>query len=468
MNGSYDVLQFDGPERRGDCDVWTAHNDGQSDPSRQVFSCVAVYRGKWIDGVPALGGTRRLPNDDHRAADLQGCRRDGTLDDVAREAVLSEAVGLAEAMFVKNTLLRKAAERWKESGGGTTVSYGWQGGKGVIWAPLGDDAAMEEHRLRCHGRLIDHMNGLYFGSKDQRVAERHLRLIASETEHVVGLQCRRDTGEATSLGVVSGLLEASRRLGLGKEAERPLAGLSVLVVGLGKVGLPLLLGLRQEGVEVAGLDSAKNLQSGSEAGVRRHFDTNVSDGAAVDRRHLDLLLELWGRGRLFTSEDEAMRWGDFQVLSPNGGNIEWLVEQREGLSRAERLAEVAKQRGKLRLVLGAGNDQVPLSSSRSDAREAALSTLAEAGVWFVPDPLVSPGGVIAVSHEPVSLAALKSPVAGSRWERLRVNHDAWEIVRVAVEWFFERYGKLAGEGSLEAPDGGRIWQTFESLVADSG
>jgi glutamate dehydrogenase/leucine dehydrogenase len=62
-----------------------------------------------------------------------------------------------------------------------------------------------------------------------------------------------------------------------------------------------------------------------------------------------------------------------------------------------------------------------MSEEERKERAEALQLLTATGVMFVPDPIVSPGGVIAVSHELLG-----------KWEALNVNQDAANLVDRSV------------------------------------
>jgi len=67
--------------------------------------------------------------------------------------------------------------------------------------------------------------------------------------------------------------------------------------------------------------------------------------------------------------------------------------------------------------------------------------------WIVPDTLVSPGGVIAVSHE------LSPP-----WDSEAVNDDAYRMVQQSVRTLFDWSRKAGGLNSVS------VYQTFEKMI----
>ncbi|HXU29615.1 MAG TPA: hypothetical protein VN851_03470 [Thermoanaerobaculia bacterium] len=424
-------LRFLGPKEISEFHLWEAIDDTSPDPKEHVYSCVALCRLQWNEDWPALGGTRWVPSE---------------TDDPKRwqQEARHQAIELAMAMYKKNAVLRKAAAAL--DGGVSTKIYQWQGGKGVIWTPFG--AELTEHRLRCHGRLIEHLGGRYVGSKDKGVGTTELTVIAEETHHTIGLGCGRDTGEATAFGVLSGLEQAARETGLG-QGEESLAGVSILVIGAGKVGLPLTHFLHERRARVFLFDP--ELSPEAEA-VEGWIARQRKYGAEVDdERHGTTVRDLLQAGRIISPDRErdALLHPEIQVVSPNGGFTEWLSRPGAGSdeSRADLLATNARANGRLRLVLGAGNDQVSATREGDAAREETLKILADAGIQFVPDPLVSPGGVIAVSHE------LAPP-----WDAERVNDDSRRIVKKSVEQVFRVARELGGTDAVT------MYRAFEALV----
>ncbi|HEX4952855.1 MAG TPA: hypothetical protein VF017_05605 [Thermoanaerobaculia bacterium] len=426
-------LTISGPQRLGDFELWEAVDDSSPDPRDHVYSCVALCLRQWSPEWPALGGTRWVQSETDEPERW-------------RQESRHQALELAMAMYIKNSLLRKAAAAL--DGEGSNPIYQWQGGKGVIWTPPG--AGLTEHRLRCHGKLIEHLQGRYVGSKDKGVGTEQLRIIAEVTRHTIGLGCGRDTGEATAYGVLSGLEQAALETGLSGSPTDPLADLPVLVIGAGKVGLPLAQLLDERGARVLLFDP--ELAAAATA-VEGWLNRQRAIGAAIDERHGVTLSKLLRAGRILPGEGEvdALLHPEVQVVSPNGGPTEWLSRPAAGssLSRAELLASNARANGLLRLVLGAGNDQVSTTHEGEAARESTLTVLSEAGIEFVPDPLVSPGGVIAVSHE-------RLPV----WDAERVNGDATRIVRKSVEQVFRVARALGGTDAVT------MYRAFEALVEE--
>lgn len=427
-DGDFSSLEFRGPLREDVFDVYEAVDLSSQNPEEHVYSCVALCRKDWNDQWPALGGTRHFNKDRGRAP--------------------HEAIELAMSMYIKNSLLRKSAQSLEEGNG----LFDWQGGKGVIWTPA--NAPLTEHRLRCHGRLIEWIGGQYVGAGDIGVGGPQLEVMAQETSHLIGLGCRRDTGEATAYGVFSGLRQAVREQAdaFGASPDDPLRGLPILVLGAGKVGFPLLKFLHDAGAEVWLFD--EYLKPGAES-VEAWTEDQIRRKAAVGEEHRAILRAIDAAGRILASEREALEHPRVRVVSPNAGMAEWLSRTPSwgagegGQARAERLAANRARNGNLRLILGAGNDQVSTTAAGKNGRDKTLSTLAEAGIELVPDPLVSPGGVISVSHERTE-----------EWSADDVREDALRIVARSVQQLYRESRRLGGTDPVT------MYQAFERLVVD--
>lgn len=422
VSGDFSSLELRGPTRVDDFDIYEAEDRSGADPAEHVYSCVALCRRDWRDEWPALGGTRWFRKD--------------------RAQAPHEAIELAMAMYIKNSLLRKSARSLRDG----YRLFNWQGGKGVIWTPPG--AELTPHRLRCHGRLIDSVGGQYVASGDVGVGAPQIEIMARETRHLIGLGCERDTGEATAYGIFAGLGQAVREQAdeLQADPADPLRGVPVLVFGAGKVGFPLLWMLHEAGAEVWLYDESLAPEARA---VEDWYQGSLRRGAAVGEGHLAALRAVHRAGRIFASEEEALTAPHVRVVSPNAGMAEWLsrVPAWGDRTRAEILAASRAQHGNPRLILGAGNDQVSTTEAGKPGRDATLAVLREAGIHFVPDPLVSPGGVISVSHE-----------RAEEWRAEEVNRDSMRIVRRSVQQLYATSRMLGGTDAVT------MYRAFEKLT----
>jgi glutamate dehydrogenase/leucine dehydrogenase len=416
-------------------EVFDIRDDDTAD-DRQVYSCVAIYRKHWRNDWPALGGTRWL----------QAVGDEIPTPEMARQ----EAASLALAMFMKNNLIRKAelALEHREQ-----LLFGWQGGKGVIWTPWdkGGDAKtnrryLTPRRLMCHGLLIEELRGEYIGSKDAGIGGSELRWMERATNFTIGNGCLADTGEGTALGVHSGMRTTLEVLGKSTGGSQKLKDVPVLICGAGKVGFPLMQFLHEDGAIVSIWEPA--LARTTDADLQTFYEKAEGGGAAVEPKHLETLKAL--RKNIFSSDIEALEAmpaspRGIHFVCPAGSRIEWLSERINGKPRYDILAS-RKDAGEC-IILGPANDQLALSSEHRAQRDAALKRMTEAGIVYVPDPIVSPGGVIAVSHE-----------LTAHWKAENVNRDSIQIVDKSVRMLFERTDDKTSSAS--------IYQAFEQLALD--
>jgi len=219
----------------------------------------------------------------------------------------------------------------------------------------------------------------------------------------------------------------------------------VLVIGAGKVGFPLLWLLHEAGAEVSVYDDSLKPD-----GVEAWYEGMVRREAAVGAEHLGALQAIGRAGRVYADEVAALNDGRFRIVAPNGVMAEWLsrMPPRSAETRAAILAATRARHGALRLILGAGNDQVSTTAAGKKGRDVTLSILKEAGIAFVPDPLVSPGGVISVSHE-----------RAAEWNAEEVNGDSMQIVRRSVEQLYDAARRRGGIDPVT------MYQAFEELTA---
>jgi glutamate dehydrogenase/leucine dehydrogenase len=426
-------FQVSGPiriARYPDVEIW----EGRS-PSTEAYSCVGLCRRSWDPTWPALGGTRWIAE-----PSLPFPK--------ARELAHSEVARLSEAMMTKNRLLLRAERELQESDPAwkhRRTSFGWQGGKGVVLTTNQKDG-LSPARLLCHGLLVESLKGAYFASEDQGVGKGELRWIARATRFNVGLSCDADTGDATAVGVLAAIYDGALLRGIldGTALERAevlsaecppiLEGLNVLVLGAGKVGLPLLGLLAKRGARCFVFDPGLNV-----LGIQGFFRQNAERGAAIGKEHASLLEEIKRDRRILPDEESALGLHDVHVVSPNGGRTDWLGhEVVKGCSTAAFLARRKKdRRGALQLIAGAGNAQLIDDPSICGDAEKVLTPLAKQGIQWIPDPAVSPGGVIAVSHE-----------QKDAWVLENVRADAYDVVRHNVAKLYEGASKLGGTDAL--------------------
>ncbi len=247
---------------------------------------------------------------------------------------VADALRLAEGMTLK------AAVAGVELGGG----------KGVVCVEPGTPLTAETRKamLLDFGDAVESLGGRYITAEDVGTSPADMRLIATRTEHLVGLPedlgGLGDPSPFTALGVHAAMRGcAEHRFG-----TPDLAGRSVAVIGAGHVGEALARMLAAEGARVI-----------------------VSD---VDERKRALAHEL--EGASWMSPDEALR-ARVDVLAPCalGGVLdETTVPQLEA-----------------GIVCGAANNQL--------AHDALAEDLTRRGIDYAPDFVANAGGLMRVAAE---------------------------------------------------------------------
>jgi leucine dehydrogenase len=260
---------------------------------------------------PSLGGTRFFPFE-------------------------SEEEGLRDVLRLARGMTYKAAAAGLDLGGGKAI---------IMGNPKRDKT---EELLRAYGRLIDSLGGRYITAEDVGTSREDMDLIRRETRWVTGVSKRLggsgDPSPVTAYGVFNGLKAAAQE-GLGTDE---LAGLRVVVQGVGKVGYAL----------------TKHL---SEAGCR----VTVSD---VDVDLVGRAVKDFGVDTVEPAKAHAVECDIFAPCALGG------------IIRDDTLPEL-----KCRVVAGAANNQLALPE-HGDA-------LAEMGILYAPDFVINAGGLINVADE---------------------------------------------------------------------
>ncbi|MFY0409186.1 Glu/Leu/Phe/Val family dehydrogenase [Solicola sp. PLA-1-18] len=262
---------------------------------------------------PALGGTRFYPY-------------------ASEQDAVRDVLNLAQGMTYKNALAGL------DHGGGKAV---------IIGDPRRDKS---EALLRAYGRFVQALGGRYYTACDVGTYSADMDVVARECDHVTGRTTAHggagDSSVLTAFGVFQGLRAAARHTW----GEDSLAGRTVGVAGVGKVGRHLVRHLVEDGasvvvtdVDAAAVASLQELHPGV---------TSVPDTATLVRGALDVYAPCALGGAL---DDEVV-----DVLQA-------------------------------RIVCGAANNQL--------AHAGVEKTLAERGVVYAPDYCVNAGGVIQVADE---------------------------------------------------------------------
>ena len=261
---------------------------------------------------PALGGCRMWHYEDSRAA-------------------MRDALRLSRAMTYKSAV----------------AGLPLGGGKGVIMLPAQLDARRRRAALRDFGDAVERLGGAYITAEDVGTSAKDMEAIAERTKHVTGLSRRRggsgDPSPWTALGV-----DASIRASLERKLGSPSPkGRTVVVTGLGHVGLALAKLLAKAGAKLV-----------------------VSD---IDRKKKPIAEQLGARwiapGKALTVP------GDVLAPCALGG-----VLDHETVPRLQ-----------VPIVAGAANNQL--------ADDTVADLLADRGILWAPDFVANAGGIINIAVE---------------------------------------------------------------------
>ncbi|RZU33436.1 Glu/Leu/Phe/Val family dehydrogenase [Blastococcus saxobsidens] len=285
---------------------------------------------------PALGGTRFYPY-------------------ASEDAAVADALRLSKAMSYKNSLAGL------DLGGGKAV---------IIGDPRTDKT---EALLRAYGRFVESLGGRYLTACDVGTYNADLDVVARETRYAHGRSeayggCG-DSSVLTAYGVFQGMRAAAQHCW----GSPSLAGRTVAVAGVGKVGSWLAGHLVDDGADVVVTDV---------------------DPAAVER-----LQARFPQVRA-VEDTAALVRTPHDVYAPCalGGALD-----------ADTVAALPA-----RVVCGGANNQL--------ATAEMAGRLAERGILYAPDFLVNAGGVIQVEDERhgFSFARAQSKASGIFDVALRV------------------------------------------------
>ncbi|HEY3904521.1 MAG TPA: Glu/Leu/Phe/Val dehydrogenase dimerization domain-containing protein [Streptosporangiaceae bacterium] len=262
---------------------------------------------------PGLGGTRFYPYD-------------------SDEAAIADALNLSRAMAYKNAM--------------AGLDFG--GGKAVI---IGDPSTLKsEALLRAYGRFVQSLNGRYVTACDVGTYSQDMDIVARECKYVTGrTEAHGGAGDSsvlTAFGVFQGMRAAAEHLW----GSPSLAGRTVAVEGVGKVGSHLVDHLISDGATVIIYDVNP---SASERMAARY------PGVSAVASRADLLS------------------GQMDIYSPCalGGSLD---ERTVATLRAS-------------IVCGGANNQL----KHPDVEKL----LTEHDILYAPDYVVNAGGVIQVADE---------------------------------------------------------------------
>ncbi len=281
-----------------------------SDPASGLRAVIAIHSTAL---GPALGGTRFHPY-------------------AGEEEAVADALRLSRAMTYKNSL----------------AGLDLGGGKAVI---IGDPRTdRTEALLRAYGRFVEGLGGRYLTACDVGTANADLDVVGRETRFAHGRSLAHggcgDSSVLTAYGVFQGMRAAAEH----RWGEASLAGRTVAVAGVGKVGSELVHLLAADGADLVVTDV---------------------DPAAVERvraRHPQVRVAADTADLVATAHD---------VYAPCalGGALD-----------ATTVDSLPAQ-----VVCGGANNQL--------ATPEIADALLARGILYAPDYLVNAGGVIQVEDE---------------------------------------------------------------------
>jgi glutamate dehydrogenase/leucine dehydrogenase len=279
-----------------------------SDESSGLRAFVAIHN---TNLGPALGGTRMLHYQDESDA-------------------IEDALSLSRAMSYKCAL--------------ANLPYG--GGKGVIIAGRG---FKKGEALLAYGHLIEKLGGLFKTGTDVGISDEDVRLMASQTEHMLGVIVA-DRGDLSTAKVAAlGVFHAMRAALMNLYGTTDFRDKKVAIKGVGKLGGELARLVSEEGAKVliADIDSAV-----CEA-LKKHLpNTTILSVEDIQKQEVDIYAPC-ALGNEFTE-----------------GSVATL---------------------RCKSIVGGANNQL--------ASKQVGDLIAERGILYAPDYVVNAGGLIYVADE---------------------------------------------------------------------
>jgi leucine dehydrogenase len=256
-----------------------------------------------------------------------GCR----MWNYANEAeALNDVLRLSRGMTYKNSI----------------SGLNWGGGKAVI---IGDAKTQKTpEMLKRFGEFVERLGGHYITAKDVGIGSEDLRMVKTNTRHILGIDgepgSSGDPSPATAWGVYHGMKAAAKHA-FGSDN---LKGLKIAVQGLGSVAYYMIENLIADGAEVIGCD--------------------------IDQTSIDRAVKKYG---IEVVKPEAIYDVPCDIFSPNalGATI-----------NSETLPRI-----KAKVIAGAANNQL--------ATPADGTAILRRGMVYAPDYAINAGGVMNIYHE---------------------------------------------------------------------
>jgi valine dehydrogenase (NAD+) len=281
-----------------------------NDPASGLKAVVAIHSTAL---GPALGGTRFHPYP-------------------STDAAVEDVLNLSRGMSYK------AALAGLDLGGGKAV---------IIGDPHTDK---NEALLRAYGRFVQSLHGRYRTACDVGTYSDDMDVVARECDYVTGRTVAHGGAGDSSVLTAYGLFQGMRAAAQEAWGEPTLAGRTVGVAGVGKVGRHLVGHLLEDGASVV-----------------------VTDVYAPS---LDAVVAEYPQVRVVESTDALVR-----------SRIDVYAPCALGGALTDEVVEVLAAR----VVCGAANNQL--------AHPGIEKTLEERGIVYAPDYCVNAGGLIQVADE---------------------------------------------------------------------
>jgi leucine dehydrogenase len=264
------------------------------------------------------------------------------------------------------------------------------GAKAVLALDHPVEGAEREGLLMRYGDLVESLAGAFGTGADLGTGAEGMAIVARRTQYVIGVDAdggSTDPGPFTARGVYEGMRSALLHL-YGEASPR---GRTVLVEGLGGVGLPLVESLRADGARLllADLDEekARTLARKLEADVVSLADVPSTEcdvyapcavGATVNPDTVPLLrckVVAGAANNQLLSDDDAVALHERGIVyAPdyivNAGGAMGLTLLREGVSRDDTFARVATIGATVAEILAeaAAANQSPIAAAKRRAQ----------------------------------------------------------------------------------------------------
>ena len=293
----------------------------------------------------------RLENTDHEQVVYCQDRATGLKAIIAiHNTVLGPGLGgtrmwkySTEAEALNDVLRRSRGMTYKASIAGLNLG----GAKAVISGDAAKDKS--EALMRKFGRFVENLNGKYITAEDVGTTTRDMEYVNMESDHVVGLPESMggggDPSPVTAYGVYMGM-KASAKAAFGNDS---LAGKTIAVQGIGKVGMHLVEYLHKEGARLF----VSDIHDAALQHAASHFGATVVNGGEIYGLDADIFAPC-ALGAILNTE--------------NIGKL------------------------KVKVVAGAANNQLEDETVHGDM-------LRSKGIVYAPDFVINAGGLINVYSE---------------------------------------------------------------------